>query len=264
MTLDLDQFKQETEKLVQESQFLHDTQTQYRNELAVINEEYHLWIEHVSVIEAALQETDEAFRQALTEAPDVNCPMCGQHYENHVADQFELVSEKDELLHALQIGRQKVKELTAKRSAHIAKIENVAASIGRINNILTAHRQEVRLRDVVMAQGRSEAHRVLAERLAELDTEIGGKQRQITGAEQRMQEAESKRRREEILNFFRETLTRFTAELDVSMPKNNRYLDSGGKIRERQRRSPWTCFLLLRISSNGTAVRLGRLLSDCH
>ncbi len=227
LTLDLEHFKQETEALVRESQALHDVQTRYRNELAVINEEYHLWMEHVAVVEAALKEVDDSFRQALSEAPDVDCPMCGQHYENHVADQFELVADKDELLHALQVGRQKFKQLSARREAQKSKIDEVVASIERVAAVLATHRQEVSLRDVVIAQGRTEAHRVLTERLAELDAEAGEKQRLITNAEQSMQNSESRRRKQEILTHFSNALATFTNELDVPMPKNKRDIIRG-------------------------------------
>jgi hypothetical protein len=230
LTLDLDHFQQEAEKLVRESQTLHDAQTRYRNELGTITEEYYLWMEHVAVVEAALKEVDESFRHALTEASDVDCPMCGQHYENHVADQFELVADKDELLHALQVGRQKFKELSAKRDTQKSKVDEIVASIERITAVLSAHRQEVTLRDVVNAQGRTEAQRILNQRLAELDGEAGEKQRLIADAEERMQASESIRRKQEILTHFIDTLARFTDELDVNMPKNKREIIQGAKF----------------------------------
>lgn len=230
ISIDLDEFKSEAESLVRESQALHDAQTSYRNELAAINEEYHLWLEHVGVVEAALRETDDSFKQALAEAPEVDCPMCGQHYDNHVADQFELVADKDELLHALQIGRQKVRELTDTRNSRKNRLDEVVAAIERVNGILAAHRRDISLRDVVTAQGRSEARRALSERLADLDAEAGEKQRLIADAEERMRETESKRRRQEILTYFADTLGRFTSELDVNMPKSKRDVIQGAKF----------------------------------
>ncbi|HIA50497.1 MAG TPA: hypothetical protein EYN91_00155, partial [Candidatus Melainabacteria bacterium] len=230
ISIDLDEFKSEAECLVRESQILHDAQTHFRNELASINEEYHLWLEHVAVVEAALREADDSFRQALVEPPEVDCPMCGQHYDNHVADQFELVADKDELLHALQIGRQKVRELTEKRNSQNNKLEQVVAAIDRVNGILATHRHDISLRDVLTAQGRSEARRVLSERLAELDADAGEKQRLIADAEGRMRETESKRRRQDILTYFADTLGRFTSELDVNMPASLRDVIQGAKF----------------------------------
>ena len=230
LSIDIAEFKGETESLVRESQSLHDAQTSYRNELAAINEEYHLWLEHVGVVEASLRELDESFSQALVEAPEVDCPMCGQHYDNRVADQFELVADKDELLHALQIGRQKVRELTDTRNTQKNRLDEVVAGIERVNSILAAHRREISFRDVVTAQGRSEARRVLSERLSELDTEAGEAQRLIAGAEERMRETESKLRRQEILTYFADTLSKFASELDVNMPKSKRDVIQGAKF----------------------------------
>lgn len=222
LSINLEEFRLETESLVQQSQKLHDVQTRYRNELAVTNEEFHLWVEHVGVVEAALGEIDETFRQALSEEPDVDCPMCGQHYENHIADQFEIVADKDELLHALQVGRQKLKELADNRAGHRSKMNEMEAAIEEIRKILAVQRQEISLRDVVTAQGRSEAHRVLLERLAELDAEAGAKQRLIDDADRRMRETESRIRRQTIRSHFTDTLSRFSGELDVRLPDRMR------------------------------------------
>ena len=62
LTIDLDAFKAETELLIQESRNLHHAQAQYRIELAALNEELSLWLEHVAVVEAALGELDSSFR----------------------------------------------------------------------------------------------------------------------------------------------------------------------------------------------------------
>lgn len=216
--LDMDTFRGETDRLIAEAQTLHDEQVRYRAELAAVNEEYQLWADHVAVVQSALSEIDDAFELALGHPADVECPMCGEHYQNNIADQFDLVADKDELVTALQTGRQHLKELDEKRSEQRRKIEGVSAALDRIRQILAIHREDISLRDIVIAQGRNEAQRVLQERLSSLDAEYGEKQRLIADAEQRMKAADSRERKGTITQFFSAVLESFNQELDVRLP----------------------------------------------
>lgn len=218
LAVNLEAFSEDTDRLVREGQALHDAQSRYRNVLSAINEEFHLWSEHVVVVETALGELDASFKDALDQAPDVECPMCGQHYSNHIADQFDLVADKDELFQALQIGRQKLKALQIQMTDQRGKLDGVAAGIEKVQQVLAIHREDVSLKDVVTAEGRLEAQRVIKERLDVLDAECGEKQRLISDAEEKMQDAESRKRKQEIRLFFSNALERFTTDLDVRLP----------------------------------------------
>jgi hypothetical protein len=215
---DMDTFRAETDRLIAEAQTLHDEQVRYRVELAAVNEEYQLWADHVAVVQSALSEIDEAFEIALGHPADVECPMCGEHYRNHIADQFDLVADKDELVTALHTGRQSLKELDQKRSEKRRKIEGVSAALDRVHQVLAIHREDISLRDIVIAEGRNEAQRVLRERLSTLDAEYGEKQRRTADAEQRMKAADSRQRKGTITQFFSAVLESFNQELDVRLP----------------------------------------------
>lgn len=97
LALTMDDFVSETERLVVEGQRLHSEQAKYRTELASLNDEHQLWSDHVALVESALRETDQAFEAALKQPSDVECPMCGQHYQNEIADQFDMIADTDDL-----------------------------------------------------------------------------------------------------------------------------------------------------------------------
>ena len=111
-----------------------------------------------------------------------------------------------------------MKALDEKRSEQRRKIEGVAAALDRVHQILAIHREDISLRDIVVAEGRNEAQRVLQERLTSLDAEYGEKQRRMADAEQRMKAADSRQRKGTIVQFFSSVLDAFNQELDVSLP----------------------------------------------
>jgi hypothetical protein len=215
LALDLQAFASDTERLVVEGQRLHDKQARYRAELGALKEEFHVWAEQVALVEAGLKEVDEAYTGSLEVASEIECPMCGQHYHNHIADQFELVADKDELLVALHTGRSKLREAEAKIETHKQKLKDVSAAIDSVQAVMTVHKEDISLRDVVAAEGRNEAQRYLQERLAELDADYGSKQRRLEGCAERMRAVDSKQRKQDIQSGFSQLLRSYAAQLDV-------------------------------------------------
>ena len=159
---------------------------------------------------------------ALAEDPDVECPMCGEHYSNRIADQFELVADKDELVQALQLGRQKMNGLHKRIADQRAEIDGVEVAIKRVSDVLAVRHEDISLQDVVSAEGRSEAQRVLRERLSSLDSDIEQKSRRIDEQERLMSATQSRKRKQEIMGFFDGTLNQFASALDVKLPKTRR------------------------------------------
>jgi hypothetical protein len=219
IALSLEAFSQDTDRLILEGQALHTEQARYRIELASLTEEHQLWSEHVALVQAALKEVEDEFTGSLDQPADVECPLCGHHYQNHISDQFELVADKDELLLAFQTGRGKLNEVHDRISMHKRKLDQVGHAIDRVQEILAIKREDITLRDVVAAEGRIEAQRYFQERLATLDSEYGTQQREMEESERQMKETDSRQRKASIKAFFSERLRTFATELDVRLPE---------------------------------------------
>ena len=93
---------------------MHELQQAYRQRLADISEERRLWLEQRDLVKATLAEMDESFAAALEQPADVACPTCGHHYDNSIADQCEIVQDKDGLFNALIISQERLHELDDK------------------------------------------------------------------------------------------------------------------------------------------------------
>ena len=79
LSYDLQDFKEESNNLLEESNRLHNEQIRYRQRLAQIADERRLWIEQRDLVKTALAEMDTAFAAALEQPSEIACPTCGQH-----------------------------------------------------------------------------------------------------------------------------------------------------------------------------------------
>jgi len=211
LSFDLKDFQAESDQLLEESRKLHAEQLVYRQKLSEIADERRLWLEQRDLVKAALAEMDEAFAAALERPAEVACPTCGQHYDNAIADQFEIVQDKDGLFNALIISQDKLHELDAKAQAERGSIAKIEERLATINHLLGTQKAELSFRDIIAVQGRNEAARVIRSRIADIDTEIGQKRRNEEVASERMKAAVSRKRTREIRDYFTERLVDFIA-----------------------------------------------------
>jgi hypothetical protein len=197
LSFDLSDFQEESSQLLEESRKLHQDQSDYRQRLANISEERRLWLEQRDLVKATLAEMDENFAAALERPSQIACPTCGHHYNNAIADQFEIVQDKDGLYSALIISQEKLHELEAKAQVERQNIASMEEGIARINQVLGFRKADVSFNDVLVAQGRNEAGKLIRSRISEIEDSIARKRIEEAAASDAMQAALRRKRTEE-------------------------------------------------------------------
>ena len=93
--LTLSDFQEETQRLLTESQALHEREVEHRAKLAELAEVRSLWSTQLAVTRAALSELDDVFDTAIRQPLDVECPTCGEHYANDISARFKIAADND-------------------------------------------------------------------------------------------------------------------------------------------------------------------------
>jgi predicted house-cleaning noncanonical NTP pyrophosphatase (MazG superfamily) len=215
LSFDLNDFQEESAQLIEESRHLHEDQANYRQRLADISEERRLWSEQHDLVTATLAEMDENFADALKRPSEIACPTCGHHYHNAIADQFEIVQDKDGLYNALIISHEKMRELDANAQTERNNISQIEERISRINHILSVRKSDLSFNDVVVAQGRNEAGKIIRDRIAAIDENISRKRAREDAEAETMRAAVSAKRTREIKGYFKDRLFEFADYLSV-------------------------------------------------
>jgi hypothetical protein len=198
LSFDLSDFQEESDQLLEESRKLNQDQSDYRQRLANISEERRLWMEQRDLVKATLAEMDENFAAALERPSEIACPTCGHHYDNAIADQFEIVQDKDGLYSALIISQEKLHELEAKAQTERQNIASLEERIARINQVLGFRKADVSFNDVLVAQGRNEAGKLIRGQIADIEDDIARKRIAEESASDTMRAALNRRRTDEI------------------------------------------------------------------
>jgi uncharacterized coiled-coil DUF342 family protein len=230
LSYELSDFSSETARLVSESQKLHEAQVSYRERLAALNEERQLWIDQRDILNGALSEMDSALSLAAKQPGHVECPTCGQEYENSLTEQFGLVEDVDGLMAARLNSHRKIAELDVSVEKCRSDLAEIQQAIAQVTSIFAIRKAELSFRDVVVAEGRTEAARLLQTRLTEIDAQFLSLTRSIAEQSQRIKDTESKDRTNKIKNEFLDLLDDFSKKLDVRLADRKKLGLSGVNI----------------------------------
>lgn len=230
LSYDLSDFSRETDRLVANSQGLHNKQVSHREELAALNEEFQLWTDQRAIINGAIAEMDSSLSHAAAHPSHVECPTCGQDYDNDLRAQFGLVEDIDGLLTARLNASRKISEIDVLIKAQRNNLAEIEKAILEADSIFAVRKAEVTFKDVVRAEGRTEAARLLQSQLEELDTRIGKLNGEIAEQEGRIRSASSRTRSDQITSEFFDLLATFSKSLDARLEDGSNLKLSGVNI----------------------------------
>ena len=212
---DLADFQAETESLLVESRRLHEEQVTHRSKLSELMETRAQWSAQIAITRAALAEFNEVFESAAGHSLDVECPTCGEHYTNDIAARFNIAADTEALVGVLHHAQEQWRGLEAEIGVARSNISEITDTLTRVQAILSVRRNDLSLGEVIAAEGRNVATRVLRERVAEIDGEIGSYAFQISGFSEEMRRSVDRKRSLAIKNFFGARLVDFATRLDV-------------------------------------------------
>lgn len=221
--LTLADFEDETARLVEESQRLHEREVEHREKLAELAEVRALWSAQLAVARAALSELDEVFASSTHQPVDVECPSCGEHYSNDIAARFKIAADGDSLTAVAQQAQEEIRRTSAEIEKVRLNVSAVAEAIVRVQAVLSTRRRDISLGDVVAAEGRNAATHVLRQRIDEADTAIGQLTALIKERRAEMRRLLDKKRTQSIMDYYFNQLHRVAQRLNVG-------LEDGGSI----------------------------------
>lgn len=214
---DLQEFASECDDLVKESERLLTLQTKHRRTVSDLHEETHLVRAESALLKNALNEMRGVFELASSLPRQVECPTCGNEYQNSLVEKFALIEDEGVLSKALTEAQYKLERLVEKERAEKGKLETVDASLRRVQQILETRKQSLSLNDVLIAAGKTEAAKLLRASLNEKIVAADASKNLTESLRASMKTFTDRKRTTEIMKFYRERLSVYSRELDVHL-----------------------------------------------
>jgi predicted nucleic acid-binding Zn-ribbon protein len=220
-TYEIEEFHSEVDDLVRESEILLAQQREFRRKISEQHEEIHLLQSEKTLLERTLRELHEEFDVATSLPDEIECPTCGQGYSNDLADRFALIQDEGVLTDAIGVASIKLAKVRDRETENQEKLREIEKSLSRIERILAVERATLSFNDVVIGAGRTEAARILRSSLSEKSAHADDVRQRISSNRSIMANLTSSNRNREILQFYRECLSEYALNLDVTLERES-------------------------------------------
>ncbi|MEA3474233.1 MAG: hypothetical protein U9R70_12465 [Pseudomonadota bacterium] len=215
--LDMAIFEAETTELIARSNTLMIEQAQHRRGMLDLHEELHLVRAERDLLRGALAEMRGEFVLATGIEGDVECPTCGVHYQNDLADRFGLIQDEQVITEAIGAAERTLAALSEREAARRRDLGRLEVAHRQVREVLDTRRQAVSLNDVMVAAGRTEAIRILRSGLDEKTLAARAASDVIDVLQGRMAGFTDRKRSKEIKDAFTTRLAEFAQRLDVAL-----------------------------------------------
>ena len=231
--INLDSYQNEISILLQRCNELRLREEEIKDEMIQLDNRRRSLERQIHITHEAANELGQDFSYAADKLDDdVECPICGAHYENSFQERFEIAADEDQLRNSLIKMQQDLDGCVLKIEEKASEVRKTNRHLKEITDLLETRQGEVKLNDVLRSEGKKEVRTVLRAEMDDLNLKIGEVDHAIEDANDQMKKLTDKKRVKEIKEFYRERMDGHLQELDVTDLDEESYKEVDCNVKE--------------------------------
>ncbi|SOC40741.1 AAA family ATPase [Salinicoccus kekensis] len=232
VAVDTVQFKKEIDELLWHYDELNRKGSKLKQGILEL-ENHKIHIEQqINVVKSTLAELEDDFEFAMEQTDSVECPTCGNIYENSFAERFFIAKDEDtcqDLLLELNFNYKKtVKDI--QNEYEIYDMNNLEQE--KIEEILSKKQGAVKFKDIILNEGKREMNLLMKNEISLLNNEIVNNEERIDSLKEEIQIFEDKKRQKKIKTKYYKLMQNNLKELRVLTMNEKSYKSIYAKISE--------------------------------
>jgi hypothetical protein len=217
-SLDPKNFSERITRMLGESHALAQTETGFRISLSKLNAERALQANRLEIAQRALGEISQDFKfLSRLSTDEIECPTCGNHYDNDFAARFAIASDEDRVAEFIAHITAEIRRLDAEIAEVYERYSIATEQAMSIQTVMLEPQGEVTLQTVIESEGRRAADNLLGgqlESLKEARIEVEAQENKLREELNALDKRASSIRRERLDDYARYLRRNFLA-LDV-------------------------------------------------
>ncbi|WP_370409238.1 AAA family ATPase [Tenacibaculum dicentrarchi] len=229
--ININDFKEEITQLLTELEKIKKKEEILKSDLLDL---YHLKASYdtqINIVKQAILESHKDLQFASDKLPKViGCPTCGAEYENSFSERFEIAQDEQKSKDLLIELNKEAKEINDKIIFETDRLSTTSTEALRIDKILEEKKGDLKLKDVIESSGKNQIKSIFTERYSKLEKTLVENIIEKEKLEKKLKELDSRKRRKEIVDFYKTTMTSFLKKLDIHSLTEDEYKSITTKI----------------------------------
>lgn len=214
--IDTAAFEAEIDRLVHESQALLKAENELKGQLAENGNYRNELLNQRQIIQRTLSDLQADYEFAANSTAQVECPTCGQEYENSFPERFALAKDQDRLVEFLSDIETELSRTEKQISGVRAKFRDNQKSADVIAALLETKKEQVTLATVTLNVGRRQAAEELHAAVQEQEKVLADLLIDLRRVEEELKSLDDKAHKKEIVSYYGNALQGFLYRLNVS------------------------------------------------
>ena len=211
--------------MLSECEILKVEQNKLKHKLTEFYNQKSLILSRISIVETSINESKLDYKYALNYIEnEIDCPMCGAHYENNFSERFSIAEDEenfDELLKELKNELLNINEEIKKfdKSFIDKKID-----FEKIQELLNEKKAEIKLIDLIENEGKKRVKEIFVQEQNEIYTKIGKASTKFSSLEIDLKRInkDGETKKQKIMNLYRSKLTSYLKSLNIDSEKTSK------------------------------------------
>ncbi len=223
--ISLDEFSSEISELLAECEILKNEQNKLKHKLTEFYNQKSVILSRISIVETSINESKLDYKYALNYVEnEVDCPMCGAHYENNFSERFSIAEDEENLDDLLKELKTELLTINDEIKEYDKSFIDKKIDFEKIQELLNEKKAEIKLIDLIENEGKKRVKEIFIQEQNEIYNKIGKANVKFNSLETELKKINKngETRKNEIMNFYRSKLTSNLKALNINTEKTSK------------------------------------------
>lgn len=231
-SVNIETYREEINALLMQCEIIKKDEDILKKQLLEQHNKKIILMKQKEIIEHEQKELNKDYEHALDLDDMIDCPICGQVYENTFNERFAVAQDEHRCHELLQEVNSSLHEVMGKIKKINEQVTELKQQHSGINQLLETKHGEIKLKDVIKSEGRKEVDKILRGEYNSLKTLIDGHDKSIANQTGTMTQFDNKPRRKEVKTKYLALMQSFLIKLNVMQIPENNYKKMNCTIKE--------------------------------
>jgi predicted nucleic acid-binding Zn-ribbon protein len=223
--ISVDDFSNEVTELLSECEILKVEQNKLKHKLTEFYNQKSVLLSRISIVETSINESKLDYKYALNYIEnEIDCPMCGAHYENNFSERFSIAEDEENLDELLKELKNELLNINEEIQKFDKSFIDKKIDFEKIQELLNEKKAEIKLIDLIENEGKKRVKEIFVQEQNEIYTKIGKATTKFSSLEIDLKRInkDGETKKQNIMNLYRSKLTAYLKNLNIDTEKTSK------------------------------------------
>ena len=223
--INIDDFSKEVSELLAECEILKVEQNKLKHKLTELYNQKSIILSRIAIVETSINESKLDYKYALNYIEnEIDCPMCGAHYENNFSERFSIAEDQENLDELLKELKNELLNINEEIQKFNKSFIEKKIDFEKIQELLNEKKADIKLIDLIENEGKKRVKEIFIEEQNEIYTKIGKATSKFSSLDIELKRInkDGEAKKQTIMNLYRSKLTSNLKNLNINTEKTSK------------------------------------------